>query len=60
MWELVQVLAEGADETLGEYDTEDEALSAGKEAEDFSEALYVVRRDGEIVWSNQAGAFERI
>ena len=60
MWQLVQVVAEGPDETLGEYDTEEQALEQARAATDYSEALYVVRHDGVDVWTNQTGTFERV
>ena len=60
MWELVQVTAEGPDETMGEYDTEEQALAAAKEAVGYSVALYAVRNDGTDVWTNESGSFERV
>jgi hypothetical protein len=60
MWEVVQIVADGPTETLGEYDTEEQALAAAKEAVDFSVALYAVRRDGADVWTNETGDFERV
>ncbi|WGL53934.1 hypothetical protein P5P86_08915 [Nocardioides sp. BP30] len=60
MWELVQVVGDAPSETMGEYDTEDEALAAAQEAVDFSVALYTIRRDGTDVWTNESGSFQRI
>lgn len=59
MWELVQIVGEGPDETLGEYDTEEQALEQARAAADYSEALYAVRREGTVVWTNETGSFER-
>jgi len=60
MWQLVHVVTEGQDETMGEYDTEERALDAARRAADDLAVLYVVRQDGEDVWTNETGAFERI
>jgi hypothetical protein len=60
MWELVQIVADGPTETMGEYDTEEQALAAAKEAVDYSVALYAVRNDGTDVWTNESGSFERV
>lgn len=60
MWELVQIVADGPTETMGEYDTEEQALAAAREAVDYSVALYAVRRDGTDVWTNESGSFERV
>lgn len=60
MWELVRITPEGPNETLSEHATEDQALEAGEAAEDYLTALYVVRRDGVDVWTNEAGPFERV
>ncbi len=60
MWELVQIVADGPSETMGEYDTEERALEAAREAVDFSVALYAVRNDGTVVWTNEYGSFERV
>jgi len=60
MWQLVQVVTEGQDETMGEYDTEERALDAANQAAGDLAVLYVVRQDGEDVWTNETGTFERI
>jgi len=60
MWQLVQVVTEGQDETMGEYDTEERALDAAHQAANDLAVLYVVRQDGEDVWTNETGQFERI
>lgn len=60
MWELVQVVGDAPSETLGEYETEKQALDAAQEAVDYSVALYTVRQDGVDVWSNESGSFERV
>lgn len=60
MWELVLVTPEGPNETLSEHETEEQALAAGREAAPAYPSLYVVRRDGVDVWTNEAGSFERV